>query len=157
MEIIRAILIAVEAICSLLLIVIILIQKTKSEGLGLAFGAGVGETLFGSRAGNVLTRITVVLGIVFLANTLVLAIIYSGVSERSLMEQVTGPRGQPAPPPSRPAPAPQTSADAVAPTLPGATFDDSAMPPATAPATVPGEQPAIPLPEDVAAEGEPAP
>ena len=80
-------------------------QKTKSEGLGLAFGAGVGETLFGSRAGNVLTRITVVLGIVFLANTLVLAIIYSGVSERSLMEQVTGPRGQAAPPPrSRQAP-----------------------------------------------------
>ena len=40
-----------------LLIGLILIQRSKNEGMGgLAMGAGMGEALFGSRAGNVLTR-----------------------------------------------------------------------------------------------------
>jgi preprotein translocase subunit SecG len=70
LDIVKAILVAVEVIISLLLVAIILIQKTKSEGLGLAFGSGMGETLFGSRAGIVLTKLTVILCIVFLVNTL---------------------------------------------------------------------------------------
>ena len=71
-------LIFVEIVTSLLLIGFILLQKTKDEGLGLAFGAGVGETLFGSRAGNVLTKITIGLAVVFLAHTLLFGYISSG-------------------------------------------------------------------------------
>ena len=56
MQIVQFVLVAVEVISSLLLIIIILVQKSKSEGLGLAFGSGMGEALFGSRAGNVLTK-----------------------------------------------------------------------------------------------------
>ena len=71
-------LIFIEIVSSLLLIGIILLQKTKDEGLGLAFGAGVGETLFGSRAGNVLTKITVTLAAIFLLNTLAIGYIAAG-------------------------------------------------------------------------------
>lgn len=71
-------LIFIEIISALLLIGIILLQKTKDEGLGLAFGAGVGETLFGSRAGNVLTKITVTLAGIFLLNTLAIGYIAAG-------------------------------------------------------------------------------
>ena len=59
-------------ISSLLLVILILLQKSKSEGLGLAFGSGMGEALFGSRAGNILTKLTIIFAVVFLANTLLL-------------------------------------------------------------------------------------
>ena len=78
MGFLHGLLIFVEVISALLLIALILLQKTKDEGLGLAFGAGVGETLFGSRAGNVLTKITIVLAVVFLLDTLWLGYLASG-------------------------------------------------------------------------------
>ena len=65
----------VEALCALLLLGVILLQKPKSHGMGMAFGAGVGETLFGSQVGNVLTRTTVILAVVFLVNTTLLALV----------------------------------------------------------------------------------
>ena len=74
----NALLVLVEIISGVLLVGVILLQKSKDEGLGLAFGAGVGETLFGSRAGNVLTKITIGLGIVFMANTLLIGYVMSG-------------------------------------------------------------------------------
>lgn len=76
-EIIKTLLVVVEALCCLLLIVLILLQRSKGEGMGLAFGASAGETLFGARAGNVLTKATVVIGIIFLVTTLTLAGLYS--------------------------------------------------------------------------------
>ncbi len=85
----------VEVLCSLLLIGLILLQKSKSEGLGMAFGAGVGESLFGARAGNVLSRATVVLGIVFMANTLLLGVLFAQ-KEKSLIDQVPAVAPQPA-------------------------------------------------------------
>lgn len=96
MDILRTFLIVVEAVISLLLIGIILLQRSKGEGLGLAFGAGMGETLFGSRAGNVLTRATVVLGTAFVVNTLVLAILFAR-REASLVDR--GLRDDPPAPP----------------------------------------------------------
>ena len=77
MEILKALFIVIEALCCLLLIGIILLQRSKSEGMGLAFGAGAGEALFGARAGNVLTKATVVLGLIFLASTLILGALFS--------------------------------------------------------------------------------
>ncbi len=80
MTFLKVLLMLVEIISGVLLVGVILLQKSKDEGLGLAFGAGVGETLFGSRAGNVLTKITIGLGIVFMANTLLIGYILSGGS-----------------------------------------------------------------------------
>lgn len=87
MHFVRVLLLVVEALCALMLICLILLQKSKSEGLGLAFGGGAGEALFGARAGNVLTKLTVGLGITFLVTTLLLAMTYSGKKETSLVEQ----------------------------------------------------------------------
>jgi preprotein translocase subunit SecG len=83
MGFLKVLLVVIEFFTALLLVAVILVQKSKDEGLGLAFGAGVGESLFGSRAGNVLTRITIVLTMVFLLNTLFLGM----VSTKSRGEQ----------------------------------------------------------------------
>lgn len=99
MMILRAILISLEAICSLLLIGVILIQKAKGGGLGLAFGGGGTDSLFGSRAGNVLTKATVVIAIIFMANTVALAILYARSHDRTLMDsQMTPSQAQPVQP-----------------------------------------------------------
>ena len=91
----KALFIIVEVVCSLLLIGLVLLQRSKSEGLGLAFGAGAGEALFGARAGNVLSRATVILGIVFLANSLLLGVLFAQ-KDKTLMEQAAAPAPQPA-------------------------------------------------------------
>ncbi len=91
----KSLCIVVEVLCCLLLIGLVLLQKSKSEGLGLAFGAGAGESLFGARAGNVLSKATVVLGIVFMANTLLLGVLFAQ-RDKTLMEQATVPAAQPA-------------------------------------------------------------
>ncbi len=110
--ILQYLLLTIEIICSFLLIGVILLQKSKSQGAGLAFGAGVGESLFGSQVGNVLTKTTVILAIVFLANTTVLAFLGARARQTSAVDTVTvqprpaaapmsgGPIGGPGPGPS---------------------------------------------------------
>lgn len=71
-NIIKILLTIVEVAVSLLLVTAILIQKSKTQGAGLAFGSGMGETLFGGQIGNVMTKVTVVLAVIFLVNTTVL-------------------------------------------------------------------------------------
>jgi len=73
----------VEVLSAFLLIVVILAQKSKDQGLGMAFGGGMGESLFGSRAGNVLTRMTVVLAVVFMLTTMTLGFLFAGRSRTS--------------------------------------------------------------------------
>ncbi|TFH16866.1 MAG: preprotein translocase subunit SecG [Lentisphaerales bacterium] len=96
MHIIRFLLLGVEVIIGLLLVGIILLQRSKDQGLGLAFGAGMGEALFGARAADVLTKTTVVLTVIFMLNTIVLARLFS-VSEgqTSIMGSVPIPQAQP--------------------------------------------------------------
>lgn len=91
----KALFIVVEVLCCFLLIGLILLQKSKNEGLGLAFGAGAGESLFGARAGNVLSKATVLLGIVFMANSLLLGVLFAQ-KDQTLMEQTAVPAAQPA-------------------------------------------------------------
>jgi preprotein translocase subunit SecG len=87
MAVIRTLLIILEAACSLALIGLILLQKSKDGGLGAAFGAGGGDSLFGARAGNVLTKATVGIGIVFLVNTLILGMLFAGSAGTSQIEK----------------------------------------------------------------------
>jgi preprotein translocase subunit SecG len=117
MLVFKILLIAVETICSFLLIILILLQKAKGEGLGLAFGAEMGESIFGARASNVLVKATMWLGAIFILNTVVLATIYSnalpksilGGQQRPPMEQRAAPVSQPAAMPAVPTlPAPET-------------------------------------------------
>lgn len=139
MDILRYLLLAVEVFCSIILIALILMQRSKSEGLGLAFGAGMGETLFGARAGNILTRLTIIFAVVFMANTLALSIMYSGRRAQSLMGRVmpVAPAAAPAQPA---APAGSTAPVAPlsgAPTLPGAEVSASGAAEAPAPEEAP--------------------
>ncbi len=89
-SILISVLLIVEVLAAFLLIVVILAQKSKDQGLGMAFGGGMGESLFGSRAGNVLTRMTVVLAAVFMVTTMALGILFAGRTVRaggSVMDQ----------------------------------------------------------------------
>ncbi len=130
--IIKAILFSIEAICSVLLITIILMQKAKG-GLGLAFGGGMGEQMFGARAGNVLTRATIVLSIAFMVNTMILAIVNARSHESTLMgsRRATAPapmaapqQQQQMPPLQQPAPAAAPATQPAMPESPGVVFED---------------------------------
>jgi preprotein translocase subunit SecG len=101
MIILRSLLLVVEVLCSIMLIGLILLQKSKGGGLGLAFGGGGEGSMFGARTGNVLTKATIILGLLFLVNTLVLGILFTGASgvgesaiDRELMSE---PSAQPEP------------------------------------------------------------
>lgn len=102
MGVLYGFLIVVEMLVSALLIAVIFMQKSKGGMGGSAFGGGAGEAIFGSRMGNVLTKATVVLGVIFLLNTLVLTVMTSRRGQMgSVME--SAPR-QAAPQPSSPSP-----------------------------------------------------
>lgn len=58
----------------LLLVGVILLQRNKGGGAGVSFGGGA-EAVFGAQMGDVLTKSTVILGIIFLANTLALSLL----------------------------------------------------------------------------------
>jgi len=53
------------AISAVLLVLVVLVQDDQGEGIGGIFGGG-SNTAFGSRSGNVLTRLTAVLAAIFL-------------------------------------------------------------------------------------------
>lgn len=132
--VITALLIVVEVVSAVLLIGVILIQKTKSQGMGLAFGSGMGESLFGAQIGNVITKITVTLAIVFLVNTALLAVLQAGARGGSVTDSIAV--QAPVPPPQQPPPMPQAP-----PSIPeGSVLDVSAPPvPETATPVAPEE------------------
>ena len=123
----------VEVVACLLLGLVVMLQKPKEGGLG-GLAGGMGEAVFGADAGNVLIKVTIWLGAIFLANTLVLARLTSKANSKSLMAGEKAPvpvQQMPALPPAAPAPAP-----AAAP----------AAKPAPAPAPAPAAAPAKPAP-----------
>lgn len=124
MGFIYVLLIVFEGLLSLMLIAIIFMQKTKGGMGGTAFGGGAGEAIFGSRMGNVLTKATVILGGIFLFNTVLLTILTArqqgGGSVMDAVE-VAVPAPQPAMPDG----------------IPGGMPDSAAMPPAGDPIPLP--------------------
>ncbi len=63
-------------ICALSLILIILVQKGKGGGLSGAFGGGMASGILGSKTGDFLTWVTIVLVGVFLTTAVVMAKFY---------------------------------------------------------------------------------
>ena len=177
MSIVISLLLIVEVLAAFLLVVVILAQKSKDQGLGMAFGSGMGESLFGSRAGNVLTRMTVTLTVVFLLTTIVLGVLFSkgkGVrSTGSVMDKAgTEAPLAPAAPVAPAAPLAAPASPTALPEAPAALPADASSAPIalqmgeggglqpveTAPAAT--EAPAVPAEEAPAApatEGEPVP
>ena len=72
MSVLGILLLVIFSIASLLLIVIVLMQDEQGEGLGGLFGGG-SSTPFGSRSGNVLTKLTSILAGVFIVGSFALA------------------------------------------------------------------------------------
>jgi preprotein translocase subunit SecG len=92
--------------------------------LGGVIGGGMAEAAFGADAGNVLIKGTIILGAVFLLNTLALARFTSTVHSKSVMSSVEAPtpvQQAPAmPAPEMPAAAPAAPAAAPAAPAPAA-------------------------------------
>jgi len=99
MNVLIGFLYVLEVIVCFLLGGIILLQKPKDGGLNAMLGGGMGEALFGAQVGNVLVKATIVLGTIFLLNTLVLSRLTSHVGTTSMMD---GARSDP--PPAQTAP-----------------------------------------------------
>lgn len=59
----------------LLMVFVILMQRSKQEGIGAAFGAGMTESVFGADTGNILSKTTVWCAVLFFAITLTLSAI----------------------------------------------------------------------------------
>ncbi|MEW6007495.1 MAG: preprotein translocase subunit SecG [bacterium] len=89
---------------SLLLVFIILIQAGRGGGIAAAFGGATVENIFGSTRGNVLTRATAILAVLFMIFSIILVRIGPG----SLIKSKGAPKGerpgvvQPAQPPEQP-------------------------------------------------------
>ena len=85
-------------ICAVSLILIILIQKGRGGGLGAAFGGGLASGLLGSKTGDFLTWVTVVLVGIFLTLAVVMAKFY----KPTISDFDVGVPQRAAPPPAQP-------------------------------------------------------
>jgi len=93
------VLIIVHVLVALLLIVVVLIQRGQGADMGVSFGGGGAQTLFGSRgSGSFLGKLTGGLAATFMMTSLTLAFFSQhqggSVVERSVAEQ-TAPLEQP--------------------------------------------------------------
>jgi preprotein translocase subunit SecG len=74
METVHTLLFVLQVLVAVALIGIILVQHGKGADAGAAFGSGSSSTVFGSQgSGNFMTKVTTVLAIIFLSNSLFLA------------------------------------------------------------------------------------
>ena len=176
MSILIGFLYVIEVLTCLLLALVVMLQKPKEGGLGGAIAGGMGEAVFGADASNVLIKVTIWLGAIFLANTLLLARLTSkvsnsvtdGISEAPVEQQQPAlPQGgdvAPAPAPAAPTVPAKPDAKPAAPAAPAAPAKPVAPAPAApakpvaAPApTAPAKPAAAPAPATPAKPAAPAP
>ena len=164
----------VEVIVCLLLALAVMLQKPKEGGLGGAIGGGMSEAVFGADASNVLIKVTIWLGSIFLINTLLLARLTSVGHSQSVMgnvsesQQAAEQQQAPAPVPDAPLPsvdelpAPAAKPDAKPAATPAAKPAAPAAKPAApaakpaAPAAAPAAKPAAPAAAPAAKPAAPA-
>lgn len=80
-------LLVVQFILAVLLTISILLQKSSSMGLGAYSGSN--ESLFGAKGpGNFLTKATMLLGLIFVLNTLFLGYLYNENRQKSAIDNV---------------------------------------------------------------------
>ncbi|MEO5375517.1 MAG: preprotein translocase subunit SecG [Alphaproteobacteria bacterium] len=122
------VILVIHLLIAIAMVGIILMQR--SEGGALGMGGGGSGFMTGRAAGNLLTRVTTLLGASFMVTSLVLALLAtpSAGPRKSIFEQPAAGTDQPAtatpaPGPTSPAPpvaapAPAPAADAVTPPVP---------------------------------------
>ena len=75
-----------QVIIAILLIVVVLLQFGKGAEAGLFTGGGASDGIFtGAQRGNILSKITVVLSILFLGGSIFLARLQASKTEESIM------------------------------------------------------------------------
>jgi preprotein translocase subunit SecG len=88
-------------LCCIVLVLVILIQKGKGGGLSSAFGGGMGGGLLGSKTGDFLTWVTIVVVGVFLSIGVLMAKFYRppvddfGSGRQGGQQQSSGARQEP--------------------------------------------------------------
>lgn len=99
------VLLIVHLVVTLTLIAVVLIQRSEGGGLGIGTSQGMGGFMSGRGTTNLLTRMTAILGTIFFALSLTLALLNRGTvgGGRSLLDG-------PAPVTSPAIPAPSTPA-----------------------------------------------
>ncbi len=104
------VLLIIHLFVTLALIGVVLIQRSEGGGLGIGSSQGMGSFMSGRGTANLLTRATGVLAAVFMALSLVLALLNRGTSVGgSILDVPTPPSAaQPAAPSAPAAPAPAT-------------------------------------------------
>ncbi len=164
------VIIVVHLMVVLAMIGLVLLQR--SEGGALGIGGGQGAFLSGRSAGNVLTRSTAVLAIVFFATSLSLALISKYQSRPTdILQRIPG-QSAPAtttetPTPPEPAGTPATaeelfkqlggsSSSSGGPQTPPATSSGETAPTPPSPAPPAGSSPSAPAPTDSAPANAPA-
>jgi preprotein translocase subunit SecG len=146
------------ALTSLFLILLVLIQRGRGGGLTGALGGMGGQSAFGTKAGDIFTKITVGVA-AFWIGLCILSINVLG-RQQSLFSnslgtaapQAVAPQTQPAPPsggvpqaPDSVAPSPEAKpAEPATSTEPAATEETSEAAPDAAPAAQPAAEPAAP-------------
>lgn len=75
-----------HAVISILLILMVLLQFGKGAEAGLFSGGGGDAVFTGSQQGNILSKITVVLAILFLGNSILLTKLQSSKTGQSLLD-----------------------------------------------------------------------
>jgi len=88
-------------IVSLLLIGVVLLQSGKGASLSNIFGGGGMETVFGAETSVILNRITSILAIIFIINSILLATLPGKLTTRSILQQEIQ-KEQPILPPASP-------------------------------------------------------
>jgi preprotein translocase subunit SecG len=123
MSIIIGLLSVVMVMNCLLLVLLVLIQLPKKDaGVGLAFGSGATDALFGAGSGNVLTRITKWSAGIFFGLAFILSLMLNRVHSSSQLRELL----------SQPMPSAPVS------TAPAAPAPIAAPAPVPAPSTTPG-------------------
>lgn len=80
-------LLVVQIILAVVITISVLLQKSSSIGLGAYSGSN--ESLFGAKGpGNFLSKFTMIIGALFIANTLVLGYLYNKESLKSAVDNV---------------------------------------------------------------------
>jgi preprotein translocase subunit SecG len=112
------VLLVLHVFVTIALIGVVLIQRSEGGGLGLGGGQGMGSFMTGRGTATLLTRATAILGTLFFALSLSLALLYKGGNASSSAAILNAPAmpGAPAPKaPAAPLPSslPSTPADAI--------------------------------------------
>ncbi|MHB1397354.1 MAG: preprotein translocase subunit SecG [Trichloromonadaceae bacterium] len=107
-----AILIALHVLVCIALIVVVLLQAGKGAEMGVSFGGGGSNTVFGAAGGrDFMSKVTAAAAIIFMLTSLTLAYFYGQPGSSSVMPETkvvapaatSTPAAQPMPTPAQPA------------------------------------------------------